>query len=281
MYALGFIFLYIVLAIVTSRVYDVLIWQLPYKVKFEFAKKGYLLKTDPTFEKKEMAKIGFITLVSRLLRCIPLANILSAIILIDKTIKMYELGHYSESDKFYLSEEDKCKFFKTDDFFEKKAIIDKVTIDMSLAYFASQFKTSVVVNGILSLNCQLCPMAYTLTEVNLIARKLKAPITIGRIDGIPVALVGARIFRDIKTFDNCTYEISNDFSENDHFKIYLIGEEGLTDENISALIDMIRNKRAETRVEEFYQAKSNNVNNYLADKYEYMPTRDIKLEKRM
>ena len=152
---------------------------------------------------------------------------------------------------------------------------------MSLAYFASQFKTSVIVNGILSLNCQLCPMAYTLTEVNLIARKLKAPITIGRIDGIPVALVGARIFRDIKTFDNCTYEISNDFSENDHFKIYLIGEEGLTDENISALIDMIRNKRAETRVEEFYQAKSNNVNNCLADKHEYMPTRDIKLEKRM
>ena len=112
MYVLGFIFLYIILAIVTSRVYDVLIWRLPYKVKFEFAKKGYLLKTDPTFEKKEMAKAGLITLVSRLLRCIPLANILSAIILIDKTIKMYELGHYSESNKFYLSEEDKCKFLK-------------------------------------------------------------------------------------------------------------------------------------------------------------------------
>ena len=61
----------------------------------------------------------------------------------------------------------------------------------------------------------------------------------------------------------------------------LIGEDGLTDENISALIDMIRNKRAETRVEEFYQAKSNNVNNCLADKHECMPTKDIKLEKRM
>lgn len=278
MYALGFVVLYIILTLFTKRITDSLVWQIPYKIKFKFAEKGFLLKDDPKFEKKDILKIGLLTYTCKILSWIPLINIAVANILTEESIKTYLSGKYFNADVFYLSKEDRNEFLNAKDFSEKSYVIDKVTIDMGLAYFASHFKTSVIVNGILSLNCQLCPLSYTLEEINLIASKLDSSVTFGKINGLPVALIGARIFRNIKTFDNQIYEISNDFSTIDHFKVYLIGKEDLTDKDIDNLVDIVRNKRKEGKMKEFSQM---NLNSCLVVEREYSPVDEIKLEKRL
>lgn len=278
MYALGFVVSYILLTLFTKRVTDVLVWQIPYKIKFKLAEKGFLLKDDPKFGKKDIIKIGLLTFACKILSWIPLVNIAVANVLTKESIKTYLFGKYSNADVFYLSKEDKNEFSNAKDFSEKSYVIDKVTIDMGLAYFASHFKTSVIVNGILSLNCQLCPLSYNLDEINLIASKLDSSVTFGKIDGLPVALIGARIFRDIRTFDNQIYEISNDFSVIDRFKVYLIGKEDLTDKDIDDLVDIVRKKRKEGQKKEFSRI---NLNLCLVEEREYSPEDEIKLEKRL
>lgn len=275
------VLLFIISAFVTKHISDALVLQIPYKVKFKFAEKGYLLRDDPHFSKKEIFKIGILSFTSKLLRMVPLVNIMLAEILTKETLKTYLSAKYSEADKFYLSDEDKIQFFEAQDFLEKSVVVDKVTIDMGLAYFASHFKTSVIVNGILSLNCQLCPLSYTLDEIKLIANQLNAPVTFGKIDGLSIALIGARIFRDIKTFDNQIYEISNDFSTGAHFKVYLIAKEDLTDKDIDDLVEIVRKNRKESRIEDFYRTNSNRFDNYLLEESKCSLVNDMKLEKRL
>ena len=267
MYVLAFILLYIISTIVTSRIYNELIRKISYRVKFSFAKKGYLLNCDPIIDKKKRTYVGLLTLISKLFKYVPFVNILGALILTQGTIKTYESGKILDKDKFYLSEESRNKFIKSNNFLEKSIIIDVATVDMGIMYFASQFKTSVIVNGILSLNGQLCPLAYTLDEIRLMSKYLNTSFTLGKINGVSVALIGARIFRNIKTFDNDVYEIINDFKADASFKVYLIDEESLTDKDIDALILMIRENRYEQR-----NKKANN---------DYSLNKEFKLEKRI
>lgn len=271
---------YIILTFLTGNVYKTIMERKSYEVLFKFAEEGYLLKDDPVFTEEEKERLTSFAIMSDLFKFIPFINIIGALALTQETIKMYKSAKYSEKDKFYLSEEDRNSFLKSDSYLEKKLIIDKVGLELGLMYFASQFKTSIIINDILSLKCQLCPMAYTLDEVKLIAKKLKVPFTLGKIGDIPVALIGARIFRSIKTDDNSLYEISNDFGSNDHFKIYLIDKEELTDEAINGLVDMVKNNRRKSNKEP-YKTNSTNLNNCLAEQLECAPLDEIRLEKRI
>ncbi len=271
---------YVILAYLTGNVYKTIMDRKKYEVFFKFAEEGYVLKDDPVFSEEEKERLASFAIMSDLFKFIPFINIIGALALTQETIKMYKSAKYSEKDKLYLSEEDRNKFLKSNSYLEKKLIIDKVALELGLMHFASYLRTSIIIYDILLLKCQLCPMAYTLDEVKLIAEKLKVPFTLGKIDGIPVALIGARIFESIKTDDNSLYEISDDFGSNDHFKIYLINKEELTDEAINGLVDMVNNNRRKSNKEP-YETTSPNLNNCLAEQLECAPIDEIRLEKRI
>lgn len=239
-----FIVIYFSFTSFSSKVCGKLDKVLIYKIYLKYVKKGYFIKELPDLDKNKKIFAALLIILKQLNRYIPLLNVFINILCNEIIADIYDKENILESNKYYLSDKEKSSILNYKDLNSLIDSMNLVIFNIEISSFADNFKTSVIINGVLHLKGSLCPLSYTFSEVNSIAKALNRPFTLGSVGGANVAVIGTFLTRDYPVFGtNLNYEVSKEMPESSRFRVYLFNEERLTDEDILSLENLVRNKR--------------------------------------
>lgn len=236
--------IYAFLTYKTLQVQDNLLNLMNYKTAKILAHKGFILKSGKHFTEEEQKSFDVLLMINDIIKFVPFINVVYTAVFSNIVIKKVTQKKYQESEKRYLTSEEKNSIISAKTKYDLIEAIDLIRLKDMNEKKAKPFSTSYVSDGKLHLKGKLPDLSYTLSEVCKIATVLDKPFTIGKIDDDYVAFIGSNFKNPINTHpDNKLFVPMKEVEDSNRFEVYLINLEDLPDEEKNQVVEVIKKER--------------------------------------
>ena len=237
-------FIYVFFTYETFKMQDALLGLMNYRIARIFAKQGFILKRGKHLNNKEKRYFDMFFMIGDVIKFIPFINVAYTVVFSNIVIKKVTQKKYQESEKRYLTSEEKNSIINAKTKYDLIEAIDLIRLkDIKEEYFDS-FLTSHISCGKIYLNGKLPNLAYKLSEIEKMALMLEKPFTIGKIGDDYVAFIGSNFKNPINIHpDNKLFVPMKEIDDSSRFEVYLINLEDLSDEEKNQVVEIIKKER--------------------------------------